>query len=150
MSVMQASAVCERAREQVSLSLDGELSQLERRLLDAHLARCGACSAYASDVTVFTGQMRAAPLESPTNPVVIRRHRGLIVGRAQVVAAAALAFLAVGIAGQLSATSSEQPARSGAGDMPNLSPPQSVLEREQAILRVVRPGTTLPPPGSVL
>jgi anti-sigma factor RsiW len=150
MSVMPASVVCERAREQVSLSLDGELSQLERRLLDAHLARCGACSAYAADVTAFTEQMRAAPLEPLTRPVVIRRHRGLSLGRAQVVAAAALAFLAVGIAGQLSATSSKQPALSGAGDVPNLSPPRSVLEREQAILRVVRPGTTLPPPGSVL
>lgn len=150
MSVMTASAVCERAREQVSLSLDGELSQLEHRLLDAHVARCAACSAYAADVRAFTEQLRAAPLESPSRPVVVRGSRRVTLGRVQAVAAAALAFVAVGIAGQLSSTSSEQPALSRFDDAPNLSPPRSVLEREQAILRVVRPGTTLPPPGSVL
>lgn len=150
MSVMQASAVCERTREQVSLSLDGELSQLERRLLDAHLARCGACNAYAASVTAFTEQMRDAPLETLVRPVIVRRHRGLTLGRIQVAAAAALAFLAVGIAGQLASTSTESPALSSLDEAPNLSPPPSVLEREQAILRVVRPGTTLPPPGSVL
>lgn len=150
MSVVHASTVCERAREQVSLSLDGELSQLEHRLLDAHLARCGACAAYAADVASFTQQVRSAPLESPRQPVVVRRHRTFAPARIQVIAAAALAFLAVGIAGQLSATSSEQPSLSRFDRKPNLSPPQAVLEREQAILRVVRPGTPLPPPGSIL
>jgi anti-sigma factor RsiW len=147
---MRATAVCDRTREQVSLSLDGELSQLERRLLAAHLARCTACSAYAADVTSFTQDMRTAPLERMRQPVVVRRHRRPTPARIQVVAAAALAFLAVGIAGQLSATSGEQPSLSRFDDAPNLSPPPAVLEREQAILRVVRPGTTLPPPGSIL
>lgn len=147
---MRATVVCERAREQVSLSLDGELSQLELRLLDAHLARCSACSAYAADVASFTADMRAAPLEPMRQPVVVRRHRRPTPARIQVVAAAALAFLAVGIAGQLSATSDEQPSLSRFDDAPNLSPSPAVLEREQAILRVVRPGTTLPPPGSIL
>lgn len=150
MSVTSTSLVCERAREQVSLSLDGELSQLERRLLDAHLARCAACSAYAVDVAAFTAEMRAAPLEQLSRPVVVRRRRGVMLGRAQAAAAAALAFLAVGIAGQLSSTGAESPALSRFDGSANLSPPRSVLEREQAILRVVRPGTTLPPPGSVL
>ncbi|MFO7572523.1 MAG: anti-sigma factor [Gaiellaceae bacterium] len=150
MSVMRTTAVCERTREQVSLSLDGELSQLERRLLAAHLARCTECNAYAADVRSFTGRMRQAPLEPLRQPVVVRRQRRLSPGRIQVVAAAALAFLAVGIAGQLSSTSAEQPTSSRFGLAPNLSPPGAVLEREQAILRVVRPGTTLPPPGSVL
>jgi anti-sigma factor RsiW len=142
-------ATCARAREQVSLSLDGELSQLERRLLDAHLARCHACTSYADGVRAFTEALRAAPLEAPREPVVVRRPRRVSLGRVQVAAAAALAFLAVGIAGQLSA-SSDRPALSRFDGSPNLSPPGSVLEREQEILRVVRPGTTLPPPGSVL
>lgn len=149
MTVMPTPAACERTREQVSLSLDGELSELERRLLDAHLARCAACSAYADGVIAFTEALRAAPLEALPGPIVVRRPRRVLLGRLQVAAAAALAFLAVGIAGQLSA-SSERPALSRFDDAPNLSPPRSVLEREQEILRVVRPGTTLPPPGSVL
>lgn len=145
----RVSAACDRAREQVSLSLDGELSQLERRLLDAHLDRCASCAAYAQDVVLFTEQLRTAPLETPRRPVVVRRTRRLSPARVQVVAAAALALLAVGLAGQLSA-SSERPALSRFDDAPNLSPARSVLEREQAILRVVRPGTTLPRPGSLL
>ncbi|GIU94900.1 MAG: hypothetical protein KatS3mg012_1357 [Gaiellaceae bacterium] len=150
MSVVPTSFACERAREQVSLSLDGELSELERRLLDAHLARCGACQAFAQEVVAFTEALRAAPLEAVREPIVVERRRRLPLGRVQVAAAAALAFLAVGLAGQLSASSEQRPALSRFDDSPNLSPPASVLEREQAILSVVRPGTTLPPPGSVL
>lgn len=151
MNAVRFSVACERAREQVSLSLDGELSQLEHRLLDAHLARCAACGAYAADVAAVTEQMRAAPLETLERPVEVRRQRRVAPARVQVVAVAALAFLAVGVAGQLSSSlRSHQPALPRFDDVPSLSPPLSVLEREQEILRVVRPGTTLPPPGSVL
>ena len=36
-------AGCDRAREWVSLELDGELSELGAARLDAHLVRCAAC-----------------------------------------------------------------------------------------------------------
>jgi hypothetical protein len=149
MSVQRTSVICARTREHVSLALDGELSELERRLLDGHLARCPACAEYAREVVAFTETLRGAPLEAPSRAIVVRRHRRPVPGRVQVVAAAALAFLAVGIAGHVS-TSSERPSLSRFDDSPYLSPPRSVLDREQQILRVVRPGLTLPPPGSVL
>ena len=47
MSAAYPQTVCSRVREQVSLELDGELSQLEQRMLGAHLERCGGCAAYA-------------------------------------------------------------------------------------------------------
>ena len=62
-------------RAQVSLRLDGELSQLELRMLDAHLARCAECREYDADVTRITTELRAAPLERMEIPVVIRRPR---------------------------------------------------------------------------
>ena len=44
MSAVYPLSVCARVREQVSLELDGELSQLEQRMLAAHLERCAACA----------------------------------------------------------------------------------------------------------
>ena len=41
--------MCERAREWASLRLDGELSELERALLDAHTRNCAACAEYVAD-----------------------------------------------------------------------------------------------------
>ena len=39
--------LCDRARAWAALAPDGELSELERKLLDAHVVRCGACSRFA-------------------------------------------------------------------------------------------------------
>ena len=50
--------LCARARFWASLRVDGELSELEGALLDAHLGRCADCSAYAAGVT---GDDRGAP-----------------------------------------------------------------------------------------
>ncbi len=142
--------VCERVREQVSVQLDGELSQLERRMLESHLARCVACAEYAMNVRDFTGQIRSEPLAALGRPVVIRRQRTLTTARLQIGVAAALALAALGLAGQLAAPQLDDSSVPRFDGVPNLSPPASVLEREQAILRVVRPGVTLPSPGSVL
>ena len=84
MNAVGASVACDRFREQASLSLDGELSQLERRMLDAHLARCPSCSAFAVEVTAFTEDLRAAPLERPRRPIVVQRPRRIATARLQV------------------------------------------------------------------
>jgi predicted anti-sigma-YlaC factor YlaD len=55
--------LCERARFWTSLRLDGELSELEGALLDAHLARCAACRAVADGFDASTTALRSAPLE---------------------------------------------------------------------------------------
>jgi anti-sigma factor RsiW len=151
MSAVHPLMVCTRVREQVSLELDGELSQLEQRMLSAHLDRCPRCAAYAADVRDVTERIRNAPPASMQRPVVVRRHRSFTTVRLQVGVAAAFALAALGLGTQL-AVSTESGTESLARfeGQPTLNPPQRVLDQEQAILRVVRPGRPLPPPGSVL
>jgi anti-sigma factor RsiW len=55
--------LCARARFWASLRVDGELSELEGALLDAHLARCAECSATAAGFGASTEALRSARLE---------------------------------------------------------------------------------------
>jgi len=150
-SAIPASVVCDRVRAQVSLELDSELSQLERRMLSSHLARCAHCAEYAADVRDVTERIRREPFVAMERPVVVRRRRMLTTARLQIGVAAAFALAALGLGTQL-ATLPESQGQSLARfeGRPSLSPPRSVVEQEQAILRVVRVGRTLPPPGSVI
>ena len=75
---------CEGVRAQVSLRLDAELSQLELRMLEAHLGRCADCREFEAAVAEFTTELRAAPLEPLARAVVIPRRRGFSVVGAQV------------------------------------------------------------------
>jgi anti-sigma factor RsiW len=151
MSAVYPQSVCARVREQVSLELDGELSQLEQRMLAAHLERCGACATYADDVRDLTDRIRSAPLHSLRRPVVVRRKRHLSTTRVQIGVAAAFALAALGLGTQLaSAPAAHESTLTRYDATTDLSPPSSVLEREQAILRVVKVGRGLPPAGSVL
>src|SRR5688500_2157462 len=148
--------VCERVRGQISVGLDGELSQLERVMIASHLERCDACGAYEADVRAFTGTLRQAPLEPMGRPVVIHRRRGsLHVGaRLQVAAAAAVALVALVGAGEMlrgQQLDIESPAfiPEGAAQIKYMTPQQVV--REQAILaRAPRPGHPVQLKGSVL
>jgi anti-sigma factor RsiW len=143
--------VCERVREQVSLELDGELSQLEQRMLVVHLERCPRCAVYAADVRDVTDRIRSAPHAVMQRPVVVRRQRPLTTVRLQIGVAAAFALAALGLGTQLAASTDSQSGSLGRFEgKPALSPPQAVLEQEQAILRVVKPGRPLPPRGSVI
>lgn len=92
--------ICERVRAQVSLQLDGELSELERRMVASHLARCPGCHAYERDTVMLTRLLREAPLESSRYPVVVHRPRRVSVARMQVGVAAALAVVVLGVAVQ--------------------------------------------------
>jgi hypothetical protein len=87
----------------------------------------------------------------PSRRVVVARRGRYAAARLQIGVAAALAFAALGLGTQLAASSeSGDTSLSRFEGSPSLSPPGSVLEREQAILEVVKPGTPLPRPGSVL
>ena len=108
MSVAHASIICDRVRAQISLELDGELSQLERRMLAAHLDRCSECHAYHADVATFTHELRAAPLEQPQRPFVLPHRRRISLGSAQVGVAAMLAFAALGVGSQLGVPDTER------------------------------------------
>jgi anti-sigma factor RsiW len=149
MSVAYPQTVCSRVREQVSLELDGELSQLEQRMLGTHLERCPRCAAYAADVRDATERIRNAPRAIMQRPVVVRRRRPLTTVRLQVGVAAAFALAALGLGTQLASTEPQGSLARFEGQQ-TLNPPRRVFEQEQAILRVVRAGRTLPPRGSVI
>ena len=150
MNAAYSQTVCTRVREQVSLELDGELSQLEQRMLEGHLERCSNCAVYAADVRDFTERMRSAPTAFMQRPVVIRRHSPLSAIRLQAGVAAAFALAALGLGTQLAAPPEPSSSLSRFEGQPALSPPTAVVEQEQAILRVVKAGRPLPPSGSVL
>lgn len=89
--------LCDRSREWASLRLDGELSELEQALLDAHVARCAECRTYATEVAALTARLRLVEPELLTTPVTLpRRATGALrslqtgVAAAMVIAAAAL------------------------------------------------------------
>ncbi|MBA2642043.1 MAG: zf-HC2 domain-containing protein [Actinobacteria bacterium] len=108
MSVVPGSIVCDRVRAQISLRLDGELSQLESRMLESHLARCAECSMYDTRVGAVTAELRAAPLESLEHPIVIRRPRRQVsLARVQIGVAAALAVAVLGAISQIGAPGTE-------------------------------------------
>jgi len=88
---------CTRAREWASLDLDGELSDFERFLLDAHIATCSDCHDFRVSIAGFAADLRAAPLEQLERPVVVRRRRRAMPVRRLPAAAAALAVAVVGL-----------------------------------------------------
>jgi anti-sigma factor RsiW len=67
--------MCERAREWGSLRLDGELSDFEQVLLDAHLRRCAGCSEYVREIGAITLTIRAADLEPLPRPITLPLRR---------------------------------------------------------------------------
>jgi predicted anti-sigma-YlaC factor YlaD len=89
---------CSRAREWASLRLDGELSELESALLEAHLKRCSACASFAVDVEGVALQLRAATLDRLEQPVQLPTRRlGSSLRAVQLGAAAALIAAAAGL-----------------------------------------------------
>jgi anti-sigma factor RsiW len=101
MSAVRPSLVCERVRAQVSLELDGELSQLERRMVAAHLQRCADCRSFEEALGAFTLELRAAPLEVLPHPVVVRAPRRVSLTATPAAVAAALAIAVLGVVSQL-------------------------------------------------
>jgi anti-sigma factor RsiW len=133
------------------LALDGELSQLERAMLDAHLERCPACMAYQLQIVGITRAIRETPLERMERPVVVQRRRRAVGIRMQIGAAAGVAVVALALASQLVGGESIEPASflpAGYTQIKLPSPQQ--LEREQAILERARPGVPVQLEGQVL
>lgn len=104
----QRSATCDRARAWTSRRSDGELSEFECALLDAHLARCPACATFAADVGSITNALRSAPLVTLSRPVDIaaRRRRSY---RLPTTAAASAAAVIVTLAGAFAMLGSSGP-----------------------------------------
>ena len=90
--------LCERARSWASLRLDGELSELESQLLDAHLGRCAECRTFARATDEITTTLRAARLQkAPAFALTLRRSRHTAL-RALQVAAAVAVVVSAGVA----------------------------------------------------
>lgn len=93
------SQACERARGWASLRADGELSELESTLLDAHLSRCGLCCAFAGGAEDVAVALRAARLELPAPlALVLPRRRRAVLRGLQVAACSALVVTAGAVA----------------------------------------------------
>src|SRR5665647_3282158 len=99
-------AECERACAWVSLSLDGELSELEQVSLRAHVGRCAACASFERGMDALTRELRTAPLERPAVVVMLPRRRSAGVRVLQISAAAAAVVLAAGLGGLAGSLSS--------------------------------------------
>jgi len=113
--------MCDRAREWASLRLDGELSELERALLDAHTRNCAACAEYVADVGALTVALRSAELERPPRPIVLPlRGSYAWATRALQAGAATAAVLAItaGLSLQIGRNSSSQHAGEVPGRLP--------------------------------
>ena len=65
---------CTRARESVSVQLDGELPELELDRLETHLRICPACTAWAKEVRDVTLRLRDAALETPAERFELPRR----------------------------------------------------------------------------
>jgi predicted anti-sigma-YlaC factor YlaD len=63
--------ICDRVRGQISLELDGELSQLECAMVAKHIERCPACAAFRDNTAALTDALRFAPLEQLEQPLTL-------------------------------------------------------------------------------
>jgi anti-sigma factor RsiW len=139
--------ICDRFRSQISLELDGELSQLERAMLGSHLERCDGCRAFRAEAASVTHALRETRLARLSMPVTVRRTRPLVTARLQAAAVAATAFAVVGVSGQLAANQT-RPGGSPVfpGEQVVRYPTQAELEHELALLQSPR-GVELPLAG---
>ena len=138
MSALRRSVICERNRAQVSLLLDGELSELEGRMLDSHVAQCPSCAEFRLSVTTFTESLRAAPFEELGTPIVVHRRRVISMSRLQVGVAAVLALAALGLGTRLQS----EPGSSASLEARAVTrfPSDAEIASEDALLRLVRYG----------
>ena len=85
--------ICSRAREWLSLRLDGQLSELEHARLDAHVKGCTACADYGRDVAAVTAALREVRLEPLPHPIAVGRRARVAVPFRAIHAGAAAAVL---------------------------------------------------------
>jgi anti-sigma factor RsiW len=141
-------ANCARARAWVSHEVDGELSQLERVFLAAHVRRCAECARFADDVRSVTHLVRAAPLERPERMFEIparRPARLRVTGRVAI--ATTLVALAAGLgvlAGSNGGGSRTQTAPT-VGDVALVVPQSLDRERPRRVEVEERPERVSPP-----
>jgi anti-sigma factor RsiW len=93
--------LCDRARAWAALLPDPELSEVERKLLDRHLAGCAGCRGFAQEIAAVTELIRSdelVPLPQPVSVPSWRRRTAVTARLGSLGAAAAVAVMAIGIA----------------------------------------------------
>lgn len=115
-------AACDCARTYVSLELDGELSELELRLLSAHNERCESCRVYRDDVRTFTNSIRDAAFEAPSRPMRIQAPTKSQLPLHELGAVAAALVLLVGTTTLLTPTTGTEQTVHGAPEFRQSSP----------------------------
>jgi hypothetical protein len=142
-------ANCARARAWVSHEVDGELSQLERVFLAAHVRRCAGCAGFAEHVRSLTNLVRAAPHETPTRTIELPVRRP---ARTRVAARVAIATALVALAGGLGVLAGSN----GGGPVRQATSPvgdvafafqQSVDRERPRRAAIVEPQERVAPPG---
>lgn len=145
MTVVADAGRCERSRAWAALAPDGELSLLEQRLLDAHLANCAACRRFAALVAEVAAELRAAAAERPLRRVVLPAlpvRRSVDVRSRHAGSIAAIAALALGIAVQ-----APLPADPERRVPPRSAAPAEVDDIESHTVRLLRREALLAAPG---
>jgi predicted anti-sigma-YlaC factor YlaD len=142
-------ANCARARAWVTHEVDGELSQLERLFLAAHVRRCADCARFAEDVRAFTSVVRSTPLEAPSRAMEIpvrRPARARVVARVAI--ATALVALAAGL-GVLAGSNGGEPVRQATSPVGDVAfAVQKSVDRERPRRAAVsEPQERVSPPG---
>src|SRR5258708_14828453 len=134
------SHLCERARSWVSLRADGERSELESALLDAHLGRCASCSVFARGTEEIAAALRSARLQRPA-PILVQRERAGHAGvRALQVAAAIAVVVAAGVIAAVSGPSRSAHALQPVATVPGVDSPDRLRPlRRPAPLEQARP-----------
>ena len=100
------SSTCDRVRQWAALAPDNVLSELEQRMLDAHLHRCPPCRSFATAVAGITSELRSAELERPWPQEYSFRVSGRcstvsLLSRGTAVAAVLVALITPALVGRL-------------------------------------------------
>jgi predicted anti-sigma-YlaC factor YlaD len=103
---------CDSIRELCSASVDGELSELDDARLQAHLAGCASCSAFAATSQATSRLVRETPLEQPSFPIVVPGRRLAVARKLQVAAAAAALAVTIGLSVAVATISGPSASRS--------------------------------------
>ena len=116
-------------------------------MVDAHLKRCAECRGFEASVREFTEELRAAPLQSPRFPIMVRRARRRVsLSTAQISVAATLAVAVLGVMSQVGLPGSADPAVGAGFSTANLFKTSWQPEREIAQIDTNLPRNDQPGP----
>jgi putative zinc finger protein len=138
---------CDRARAWVSLRLDGEISEIEDALLDAHLRRCASCREFEESVRGAVVVLRAQPLEQIDHAVVVAGRRRVPVRLGAVASVAAVAAAVVGVTTVVSTQAWKTPSAHSPAPLPAAITSDDQDLKQLRALRVIQLGGR-PPRGA--